>query len=163
MKTPYWQAKTLDDLVQRYGKIEVTRSGRLEWPMGFKFLVPLALPKELALTNSINGRSMTTLFVNSDIVAPLNDTFRALIKAGLHSELKTFDGCFNPRYQRGSTSKPSLHSYAIALDFNASAMPLGSESTWSDEFVGVWRDHGWVWGGDWKRKDPQHFQFTNAG
>lgn len=162
MTTTYWQAKTLEDLAQRYGRIDVTRSGRLEWPKSINFLVPAFLPKGIEVTNSINGKPVDRIFVNSDIKVPLILTWQALVNAGVAGEMKTFDGCFNPRYQRGSSVKPSMHSYAIALDFNASKMPLGAESTWSDEFVKIWLDHGWTWGGHWKRKDCQHFQFTSV-
>jgi hypothetical protein len=92
--------------------------------------------------------------------APLEKTFRKLIELGLHKEIKTWDGCFNIRKQRGSTAL-SVHGWGQAVDLNAAWNGLGKPVQWSDAFVQVWRDLGWVCGADWKgsRRDGMHYQW----
>lgn len=101
------------------------------------------------------------LYCNKDIVGPLSNAFKALIDTGYVKELKTFDGCFNIRYQRGSRTAASLHSWGIAIDVNAFENGLGVEPKLSAGFVKCFTDNGFDWGGVWKRKDGMHFQLSN--
>lgn len=100
------------------------------------------------------------LYCNKDIVLPLSKAFKALIDAGHVKELKTFDGCFNIRYQRGSRTAASLHSWGIAIDVNAAWNGLGKDPQLSAGFVKCFTDNGFDWGGTWKRKDGMHFQLS---
>lgn len=99
------------------------------------------------------------LYCNKDAVAPLSAAFKNLIDRGFVNELKTFDGCFNIRPQRGATSQ-SLHSWGIAVDVNAAWNSLGSTPTLSAGFVKCFTDAGFDWGGTWQRKDGMHFQLS---
>jgi hypothetical protein len=100
------------------------------------------------------------LYCNKLMIAPLTAAFTALIKTGAVKELKTFDGCFNIRYQRGSRTKASIHSWALAIDVNAAWNALGSTPTLSALFVKCFTDSGFDWGGNWQRKDGMHFQLS---
>ena len=100
------------------------------------------------------------LYCNKDMVAPLTQAFKNLIDRGLIGELKTFDGCFNIRKQRGANSQ-SIHSWGDAIDVNAAWNGLGKEPTLSAEFVKCFTDAGFDWGGVWKRKDGMHFQLAS--
>lgn len=100
------------------------------------------------------------LYCNKDMIGPLGRAFAALISTGKVKELKTFDGCFNIRYQRGSRTAASLHSWGIAIDVNAAWNGLGKEPTLSPGFVKCFTDNGFDWGGTWKRKDGMHFQLS---
>ncbi|WP_426291992.1 M15 family metallopeptidase [Dyadobacter endophyticus] len=100
------------------------------------------------------------IYLNKLILVPLEKTLRKLIEAGLHEEIKTWDGCFNIRSKRGS-SGISLHSWGIAVDLNAATNPFRGKVTWSASFLKVWRDIGWICGADWSvnSKDGMHFQW----
>jgi len=109
------------------------------------------------------------MYVNVYILPFLRATFKALQKAGLLHEIKTYDGCFNVRYVRGSTTMLSIHSWALAVDFNAKDNPLGLTreqcianglTPFSEAFFQVWRETGWVCGIDFSRGDGMHFQRT---
>src|ERR1035437_9753550 len=78
--------------------------------------------------------------INKDIQIPLEKTFRDLIAAKLHTEIKEYDGCFVIRNQRGSTSI-SRHSFALALDMNAAENPLYGKTSWTQNYLNVWRNN----------------------
>ena len=99
------------------------------------------------------------LYCNKDIIGPLSAAFSNLINRGFISELKTFDGCFNIRKQRGASSQ-SLHSWGIAIDVNAAWNGLGKQPQLSAGFVKCFTDAGFDWGGTWKRLDGMHFQLA---
>lgn len=113
------------------------------------------IPSELEI-----GAIPKKLYCNKDIIAPLSLAFKNLIDRGFVNELKTFDGCFNIRKQRGANSQ-SLHSWGVAIDVNAAWNGLGKEPTLSAGFVKCFTDAGFDWGGIWQRKDGMHFQLAN--
>lgn len=120
-----------------------------------KFMVLWDVPTELEI-----GVIPKKLYCNKDIIEPLTQAFKNLISRGKVSELKTFDGCFNIRKKRGLNSM-SLHSWGIAIDVNAAWNALGAQPTLSPEFVKCFTDAGFVWGGNFKRKDGMHFELAN--
>ena len=73
-----------------------------------------------------------------------------------------FSGSFAVRPIRGSTA-PSMHSYALAIDFNAPANPLGAPESKtlfkpSSLVVKAFAEEKWIWGGNWvSRRDAMHF------
>ena len=102
------------------------------------------------------------IFINKEFKAKLSSAFFHLEKVGLHTEIKTYDGCYVDRQVRGRNSK-SLHSWAMAIDFNASLEKLGQEKTnWSAQFIAIMKAAGLYWGGDWKRADNMHFALYNG-
>ena len=110
------------------------------------------VPKELEI-----GLIPKKIYCNKDMVKPLGIAFKNLIDTGHVNELKTYDGCFNIRKKRGLSSM-SLHSWAVAIDFNAFENCLGCEPKFSSGFVKCFVDAGFDWGGLWRRKDGMHFQ-----
>lgn len=117
-----------------------------------KFMVLWDVPSNIE-TGVIPNR----LFCNTDLVAPLTRVFTDIVNAKLHEELLTFDGCFNIRKSRG-LSIPSLHSWGVAVDFDAFRNQLGAEPKMNPKIVEIFEVHGFDWGGRWKRKDGMHFQ-----
>lgn len=100
------------------------------------------------------------LYCNRDMVKPLEQAFRNLIKTGFVKELKTWDGCFNIRKKRGATTS-SLHSWGVAIDVNAAWNGFGKPPTLSAGFVKCFTDAGFDWGGVWSRPDGMHFQLKS--
>lgn len=115
------------------------------------------------------------VYVNKRIIAPLETAFRRMIAEGVHTEIKTWDGCFVVRKQRGSTAI-SRHSFGLAVDMNAAWNPLVRNVTpatrpalrkakvqWSEKFLDCWRGEGWDCGADWNTVlDGMHFQWNNV-
>lgn len=100
------------------------------------------------------------LYCNRDLIKPLEKAFRNIMDRCLTEEVITWDGCFNIRKKRGLRSW-SLHSWAIAIDINASRNGLGKTPQMSKELVACFVDAGLDWGGNWKRKDGMHFQLKS--
>ena len=83
------------------------------------------------------------------------------IKArGLAGTVKSYDGCYVPRFiERNPNNSISLHTWGIAVDFNASRNPLNRPSTQDPTVVRIFKKWGFTWGGDWSSPvDPMHFQ-----
>jgi len=99
------------------------------------------------------------IFINKDFKPVLEKSLRNLISRNLTSELKTWDGVFIIRTKRALSSL-SLHSWAIAVDVNASENQLNMTPKLSPGFVKCFTDAGCDWGGTWKRKDGMHFQLS---
>lgn len=100
----------------------------------------------------------TRVRINQAIVDVLKDVFAELEFSGLWARLKTYDGGYTWRMQRGGT-KISMHGYGGAVDFDAKWNGLGAEPQMDRDVVSVFEHNGWTWGGRWKRPDGMHFQF----
>lgn len=158
---------TTQQLIARLGnpitnQIEFERKNMVLWtvPADLRAAIP-ALPARI--------------YCNKIIVAPLETALRNTIAAGVQHEIKTWDGCFAIRRQRGSTAI-SRHSFGLAVDMNAAWNPLVRNVTpatraalrkakvlWSEKFLDCWRAAGWNCGADWQTVlDGMHFQFDNV-
>lgn len=100
----------------------------------------------------------TRVRVNQAIVDEVKVVFAELEFGGLWSRLRTYDGGYTWRLQRGG-SKLSIHGLGGALDFDAPWNKLGMVPQMDREIVRVFERNGWTWGGRWRRKDGMHFQF----
>lgn len=92
------------------------------------------------------------------------------MEADVLKEIKTWDGCFNVRYQRGSRTVLSMHSFGIAIDINATHNPLGLTREqcikkglipFSEKFITIserWLTCGFKFK---SRPDGMHFELRN--
>jgi hypothetical protein len=97
------------------------------------------------------------VYCNKDLKNPLALAFTLLVDRGLAPLVRTWDGCFQLRKQRGSTST-SLHSWGLAVDLNAAWNQLGHTPTMDPRIVACFEESGFDWGGHWQRSDGMHFQ-----
>lgn len=98
---------------------------------------------------------------NKILQGPVNKVFGKLAERGLLHEIKTFEGCWCVRPRKGGT-RLTVHSWALALDFNAATNPFGGGCTWSDAFLQTWTECGWETGAAWDPPgtDAMHFQWA---
>ncbi len=83
--------------------------------------------------------------------------------AGLGGELRAGDygGCYVPRFIDRNPSLPlSMHAFGLAVDLNVSTNQLGTEGDMNPRVVEIFERWGFVWGGDWSRPDPMHFELS---
>lgn len=134
---------TSKDCLQKYGDPNLQRN-----------MVVWDVPTELEV-----GVIPKKLYCNKDLIPALTKAFQNLKDSGAYNFLKTFDGCFNIRKMRGLTSM-SIHSWGLALDFNAFENQLNQVPKMHPLIVKCFKDAGFDWGGDWKRLDGMHFQLS---
>lgn len=117
--------------------------------------------------------SFPKVYMNRHLIPEFKKVIAILKQKNLLKEIKTYGGCWLPRYIRGYEAQKilSIHTWALAIDFNASDNPLGMTkqqaldmglTPFSKEFDQVWRDCGWVCGIDFKRGDGMHYQNVNV-
>lgn len=117
-----------------------------------KAMVLWGIPVELEV-----GVIPKRIYCNKDLVKPLEKALQNVIQRGIVSQIKTWDGCFNIRKKRG-TSSQSLHAWGIAIDINAAWNGFNKPPTMSKELVKCFTDAGFDWGGNWSKPDGMHFQ-----
>ncbi len=116
------------------------------------------------------------IYCNKEMIVPLEAAFHNVLEAGLADEIKTWDGCFQVRPIRGYEKRVqklldagevkkamiymSIHCWGIAFDINAAWNGLGKEPKMKPELANCFKEAGFDWGGDWKRKDGMHFQLS---
>lgn len=117
------------------------------------------------------------VYCNKLMIEPLSAAFRDLIKTGAVAELKTWDGCYNPRPIRGyekqfksamlqknyilAAKYASMHYWGLAIDLNQAWNQLGRTPTLPIPFVNCFTRNGFDWGGYFTRVDGMHFQLSN--
>jgi hypothetical protein len=132
---------------------------------GAPWMVMWDIPKDLEV-----GVIPKKLWCNKALIEPGTTALINLITRGYaESELLTFDGCFNIRpttSQIGKNILPeeidwSLHSWAVAWDFNAFENGYGKKPKLSTGFVQCFTDAGFRWGGKFSTPDGMHFELKN--
>ena len=100
------------------------------------------------------------IYCNQLLTKPLQEALRSVMKQNLITEIKAWDGCFNARAVRGEPNIISMHAFGLAIDLDADENELNSsKTTFSPAFIECFENAGFVWGGDFKRHDPMHFEF----
>jgi hypothetical protein len=118
-----------------------------------KFLVLWNVPVEL-----VKGKIPKRIYCNKDMVKPLTNAFKLIIERNLVDTIKSWDGCYCLRKMRNG-QQYSLHSWAVAIDINASTNQLNNDDgDISLDLVKCFKESGFDWGGDFKNKDMMHFQ-----
>lgn len=152
-----------------YQKLFARYGNPVEDPKGFQnkwmtlWTVPMWIDTHIpALPNKI--------YINKDAIEPLEAVMNRLISLGAFKEIHTWDGCFNIRTIRGSRTKPSIHSWGLAIDLNAANNPLGKSkhdcqlaglTPFTTLFDEIFREAGWTCGIDFQRADGMHFEYTS--
>ncbi|MGH2751401.1 MAG: M15 family metallopeptidase [Actinomycetota bacterium] len=70
-----------------------------------------------------------------------------------------YGGCYVPRFIDRNPELPlSMHAFGLAIDLNVSTNHLGTAGDMDPRVVEIFERWGFVWGGDWSRPDPMHFE-----
>jgi peptidoglycan hydrolase-like protein with peptidoglycan-binding domain len=135
-------------------------------------IVKARIPQTLGIKGALASGNV---FFNKVGEAQLKKLWQDWENAGLLVHILTFDGAFNPRFQR-STKKPkphwtkrplSNHAWGTAFDINAGWNPLGKETASFGKKGCVWElvrlahENGFYWGGHFEgRMDGMHFELA---
>lgn len=124
-------------------------------------LVKRPFPFKLYLNGNKN-MPCNNFYGNKYIAEAVLDSFREILDVfGVefirNNGLDSYGGCYNYRTVRGTVDKLSVHSWGMAIDYLPEMGKLGMPSMIPYNIVEIFKSHGFIWGGDWKRKDGMHF------
>ena len=153
--SPKYSPPTRKELVERYGTYQEIKRDPMAWWRKYGAPAKIGYAFKHVVSKGV-------LWVHIAIVPVVEEAFRRIAEEGLEHEIKTFDGCFNPRLIRGSRSTPSIHTWAHAIDLNAKENPLGAEPKMHPRVVEIFESLGWRWGGRFRRKDGMHFEWVRS-
>jgi len=98
-------------------------------------------------------------WVHKKLVEHFAAALRYIEAEGFAGEITQF-GTWAPRHILHNSKKPlSLHSWGIACDINWHENHYGDESNLHPVIIEGFKKFGFTWGGDWRKKDPMHFQY----
>jgi hypothetical protein len=128
-----------------------------------KNLTIIDLPELMGIAGAPQSGKIQCHMMVADSIRFLFENFE---QAGLLDLIHTWDGMFCPRFQRGSKTSLSNHSFGTAFDLNAKWNPLGKAPANEDQLgcvyqlVEIANKHGWYWGGHFSRPDGMHFEYA---
>jgi hypothetical protein len=143
---------------QRFGPIEWRHSPTGSNPEAVTILNDF--PRRLVKRRYLELPGSPLILIHEDAAGPLEAVLDALDARGELGLIRAFDGVYNPRLVRGSSSNLSSHAYGTSIDLNAAENPLGSAPTLAQKRLAeVFESHGWYWGDRFARRDPMHFEW----
>lgn len=154
-------SSTRERLIARYGHpIEDRKKFEAQWIV--KWDIPNNICTHIpALPNS--------LLCNRDFVPVLQKWFQEMINHRVYSEIKTFEGCYNPYHPDNTKARLSLYAWGLAIGLNGLENPKGYSKNeclkmglhpFSDQFILLAENNFLTAGANWE-KSPNvgHFQF----
>lgn len=86
--------------------------------------------------------------------------FEDIYDEGLWADMVDFGGIYAHRKKRNGKDL-STHAWGIACDIDPSGNPMGKVGIINPKIVTIFKDHKFIWGGDWEYRDDQHFQWVS--
>lgn len=100
---------------------------------------------------------------NRSIIPQLRGAMAELRRRGLGSLVRTYDGCFAPRFiNRDPSAMISHHAWGVAIDLNAGTNVYGAPPHQDPRLVKVMERWGFTWGGDFIVPDGNHFEYRRS-
>jgi hypothetical protein len=94
------------------------------------------------------------------ILPQLRRALRELVERGLGDAVRSYHGCFVPRYIGSDPANMlSYHSWGIAFDVNLAGNVRGQTPGQPTALVRTLERWGFTWGGRWLVPDGSHFEF----
>ena len=151
------------DYIAHYGNPLESKTANIKFQQ--KFMMLWKYPQHIKDSIPALGDS---IYINKDLKPKYEFFLNALISRNLHTEIVENDQCFMPRYQRGSTTAISVHTWACAIDLNPSQNPIFNTreqciakglKPFTEAFIQCVRDCGLITGEDFgSRPDLMHIE-----
>ena len=111
---------------------------------------------EMPIIGSVTGHRV--------MLPQLKGALSEVVARGLGKTIKTYDGCYVPRFIGHDPSRGlSFHTYGTAIDLNAATNYRGIAGDMNRNVVAIFKNWGFAWGGDWNYTDPMHFELAKLG
>jgi hypothetical protein len=154
---------------QLFGRIQFKPAGKKSNPeairitngWGARNIIQVAVPQLVGVRGA--GRRKKFSFHKS-IADQVVGLFQTWEDHGYRPLIETYAGSWCARFVRGSRTYLSSHSWGTAFDINAQWNGYGrrpalvGKTGCVRELVDIAVDHGFYWGGWFKRKDGMHFE-----
>jgi len=100
---------------------------------------------------------------NRALIPQLRGAMAALQRRGLGGLVRSYAGCFAPRYvDRQPTAMLSHHAWGIAFDINYAGNAYGQPPNQDPRLVRTLERWGFTWGGRFLVPDGNHFEYRRA-
>jgi hypothetical protein len=97
---------------------------------------------------------------NRALIPQLRAAMQDLVAAGLGGLIRTYHGCFAPRFvNRDPSAMLSHHSWGIAVDVNLAGNFYGESPHQDPRLVRIMARWGFIWGGSFVVPDGNHFEY----
>lgn len=153
------------ELIKEFGDPTeyMTEDGRVkpEWEYAHMGFAKLPMPVFLAWNPQ---KTVDRIYCHRKMIPIFEDVFYKVHSSGLWSKVQNYGGCYNWRLKR-TAQKLSTHCWGISVDLNPQTNQLGAWGDQDPQVVEIFKDAGFIWGGDWKPKyacDPMHFQYVSG-
>ena len=109
------------------------------------------------------GEFKVTFYAHRKLVTTFVAVFAEIARLNLKDLITSFDGIYDFRPIRGTTTRISLHAFGAAIDLNAATNELGTDGHMPQAIIEVFEHFGFFWGGNFhSRRDPMHFQYATG-
>lgn len=157
------------ELATLFGGICMNREPCWEDERAHMVFVPVPTQLQIYLLwrnpGSLNAHPVQRIYANKVMAPQLSLALNSIVQRKLCSHVKGYGGCFEIRTIRDREGI-STHSWGMAIDINPDENPLGvlpTVESMNPALVKCFTDAGFVWGGNFQRPDPQHFQYVLPG
>jgi hypothetical protein len=100
---------------------------------------------------------------NRALIPQLRGAMAELRRRGLGSLVRSYDGCFAPRFiNRDPSAMISHHAWGVAIDLNAATNVYGTPPHQDPRLVRVMQRWGFTWGGSFIVPDGNHFEYRRS-
>ena len=164
---PNFKPLSQSQLQSTFGKIEFTikpDNSSINITNGWQALNLVTI--EIPQIKGLPPYNTNKISVHKRVANQFRNLFIEWEKAGLSSLILSFDGSFNPRLIRGSSTNLSNHAFGVAIDINVPWNGLGiipalkGQKGSVRDLVPIANNLGFYWGGHFQRNDGMHFEIA---
>jgi hypothetical protein len=159
---------TVEDAQRLYGPLEYKSKGDGGIIITNNFEKDNIITIEIPQLAKIQNPRSTRLKCHRLAAKSMIQLWQEWENAGLLSRVITFNGCYYPRFIRGSNTTLSNHAFGVAFDINTKynglfvTPPAVGEKGSVRELVPIANKLGFYWGGHYRRrKDGMHFELSS--
>ena len=155
----------LSEIINTFGdpRHYMTEDGRVDpaWEFASMGFAKLPMPVFLAWDTS---KTIDKIYCHRKMIPIFEDVFQKIHSAGLWQAVQNYGGCYTWRLKRVN-AQLSTHCWGISVDLNPATNQLGTYGNQNQDVVDIFKDAGFIWGGDWRPKksaDPMHWQYCSG-
>ncbi len=165
---PDFKALSVAQKHRLFGRIEYKAAGTPRNKEAIKItngwssnMTRISIPQLVGLPGAYK---LKTFYFHKKIAEQTQSLFQAWEDAGYKKLLRGFGGSWVPRFVRGSRVTLSSHAWGTAVDINVpwnmrGCIPAAMGTKGSvRELVEIGYEHGFYWGGHFRKRDGMHFE-----